>query len=178
MKTRTILLSLLFLPLFMSCDSALYEVQSGQKAVFQFEQSNFAWGQFQRGWFIDSEGYVRAYEQPQHWMYEDHTNCISKSDMDANFLYADSVCFRIDASVLSKKVELIKKASEGKLTDPVNRMADFGAITFRCFTYDTAAQKYQSFLLSLTGDVEIQNTSEEAKELLKWLLEINQQVVR
>jgi hypothetical protein len=176
MKSR--ILFLLLLPLFMSCDSALYEVQTGQKVLFQFEQSNYAWGQFQRGWFIDSEGYVRAYKQPQNWLYPDQSNHISKSDMDANVLNADSVCFRIDASDLAKKVELIKKASEGKMTDPVNRMADFGGISYSCFTFNTEKQTYQSFLLSQTGDVEIQNTSKEAKTLYEWLKEVNQQVVQ
>jgi len=149
MKTRiAFLLSLLLLPLLMSCDSDIYVVRTGQKVLFQYERSNFAWVRFQKGWFIDSEGYVRAYDQPPHWVYQDQYSRISKSDLDANFLYADSVCFRIDAQALSNKVGLIQKASEGKLTDPVNRMADYGSIAYYCYTFDTSTQKYQSFLLS------------------------------
>jgi len=179
MKTRkSFFLLLLIIPLFLSCESDIYVVRAGQRVLFQFEQSNYAWSSFQRGWFIDHEGNVRKYDQPQHWLFPDQYNIISKSDMDANLLYADSVCFKIDALVLSKKVELIQKASEGKLSKPAYVMADFGGISYYCFKYDTTTQKYQSFLLSQTGDVEIKNTSEEAKELFDWLLEINQQVVQ
>lgn len=169
-------LLILLIPLLMSCDNDIYLVRNGQKVLFQFERANYAWGSFQRGWFIDSEGYVRTYDQPQHWLHLDQYSQISKSDMDANLLNADSVCFKIDAQELAKKVELILKASEGKLSEPAYVMADYGGLTYSCFMFDTTSQKYQSILLSQSGDVEIHNTSNEAKVLFEWLVEINQQV--
>jgi len=173
LKTHT--LFLLLFPLLMSCESEEYSCQPNQKVLFQFERSNYAWGHYQMGWFIDQEGFVRVYDQPQFWMYPVN-NRISGSDMDANLLYADSVCFRIDRTVLSRKVALIKKASEGKLSEPASVMADFGALLYYCYTYDSITSSYQSYLLSRAGDVEIQNTSKEAKELYVWLMEVNKQV--
>ncbi len=179
MKTlKSYLLFILLFPLFMSCESEEYICQPNQKVLFQFEAANEAWGHFQNGWFIDQEGYVRVYEQPQNWIHPDRYNKISESDMDANLLYADSTCFRIEPTVLSRKVALIKKASEGKLSEPVSVMADAGGLSYYCFTYDSITSSYQSFLLSQAGDVEIQNTSKEAKELDVWLKEINQQVIK
>ena len=177
MKTlKTYLWALLILPLLISCDRDVYVVRNGQKVLFQYERSDFAWGRYQVGWFIDSEGYVRAYKYPEQWKYQDQTNHISKADMDANLLYADSVCFKIDAQMLSKKVALIQKASEGKLSDPIGRMADYGELTYSCFTFDTTTQKYQVVLLSETGDFDMENTSKEAKALFEWLKEVNDQV--
>lgn len=71
---------------------------------------------------------------------------------------------------------LIKKASEGKLTDPVNLMADYGTFIYTAYTYDDMRRKYHSVLLLQTGDFEVQNTSDAAKDLSNWMQEINQQV--
>jgi len=177
MKTlKSYNLFLLLFPLLMSCESEDYICEPNQKVLFQFEAANEAWGHYQKGWFIDQEGYVRVYDQPQNWIHPDMYNIISESAMKSNLLSADSICFRIDPKVLSRKLALIKKASEGKLSEPVWAMFDSGALLYFCYTYDYLTSSYQSFLLSQAGDVEIQNTSKEAKELDAWLKEIKRQV--
>lgn len=162
--------------LLVSCSNELYVLQTDQKVLFQFERSNFAWGIYQKGWFIDDEGYVRAYEQPSKWNYADSMNCLSKTRMDENLSFADSVCFKVDAKLLEGKVGLIGKASEGKLSEMVNEMCDFGAIMYRCFTYDSEKQTYHSFLLDMHGDNVQINKANEARALYEWLSGLNSMI--
>jgi hypothetical protein len=146
--------------------------------LFQFERANFAWGWYQRGWLIDDEGFVRSYKQPSHWNYADSSGCIGKAAMDENLGFADSVCFRIDELVLAAKVRLIEKASEGKLTEMKNEMCDYGAIIYRCYTYDSDKQLYHSYLLDLGGDNVQHNTAAEAVALHEWLSGLNSLIYR
>lgn len=158
------------------CSNDLYLLQPSQKVLFHFEQSNFAWGRFQKGWFIDDEGYVRAYQQPSTWNYPDSMGFLSKSDMDENLAFADSVCFKVDDKVLVEHVKLIGKASEGKLSEMVNEMCDFGSIVYYCYKYDSKKQRYQTFLLDMRGDNRQFNNASESKNLYDWLLKLNTQV--
>jgi uncharacterized protein YcfL len=160
------------------CSNDFYVAQPNQKVLFQYEQSNFAWGRFQHGWFIDDEGYVRTYQQPTAWHYADSSGCTVKTAMDENLGFADSVCFRIDEQVFASKVRLIEKASEGKLTEMKNEMCDFGAIIYRCYTYDSDKQVYHSYLLDLGGDNVQHNTAAEAVALHEWLSGLNSLIYR
>jgi len=174
MKNRSI--CFIFIFILMSCDSQVYVCQPDQKVLFQCERINYAWGDFHRGWFIDSEGYVRAYVQPENWTFPNASGTLSDTAMLANLIQADSICLQIDAKELSDRVRLIERASKGELSKPVNEMNDYGAVVYNCYTYDRKTSSYHCFLLDQYGDIMISNKSEAAKELYLWLQEITNQV--
>lgn len=155
------------------CDRELYVCLPEQKVVFQYERSNFAWGEFRSGWLIDSEGYVHAYYQPYVWNYLDSNDMMSKAAMEENLMWSDSICYRVDPKILAEKVKLIGLAAEGKLSEPVHLLYDFGAITYNCFAYDPDNQRYRCILLNQMGDFVQYNKSAEAKTLYNWLAGIN-----
>jgi hypothetical protein len=53
-------------------------------------------------------------------------------------------------------------------------MADAGIQRYSAFLYNKDTKKYKRILLYQWGDELIENTSSEAKELQKWMAEINQ----
>ncbi|MCX6308255.1 MAG: hypothetical protein NTY32_05265, partial [Bacteroidia bacterium] len=122
------------------------------------EGINYAWGDYHRGWILDSEGYVRAYVQPEHWTFPNASDMLSDSAMQVNLFQADSICLQIDAKELSDKVSLIERASNGELSKPSYEMADFGAIVYNCYTYDPKTKSYHYYLLNQYGDIMISNT--------------------
>jgi len=175
-KLNICFVSIFIISILMSCDSQVYVCQPDQKVLFQCERINYAWGDFHRGWFIDSEGNVRAYVQPEHWDFPNASGMLSDTAMLANLVQADSICQQIDAKELSDKVSLIERASKGVLSKPSNEMADFGAIVYNCYTYDPKTKSYHCFLLDQYGDIMISNKSAAAKELYLWLKDFTNQV--
>lgn len=153
-----------------------YVCKPEQKVLFECERINFAWGFFHSGWFIDSEGYVRAYVKPENWHFPNAYGMIVDTAMFENLVQADSICMQIDARTLSSKVSLIEQASKGELTEPVNEMFDFGAISYNCYTYDSDKEIYHCFLLDQYGDFVIKNKSAAANELYLWLRDITMQI--
>jgi hypothetical protein len=160
----------------MSCDNQIYVCQPNQKVLFQCERINYAWGDFHRGWILDSEGYVRAYVQPEHWTFPNSSGMISDSAMQSNLIQADSICMQLDLNELSDKVSLIEQASKGDLSKPVNEMCDYGALVYNCYMYDQKTKTYHCFLLNQYGDFMISNKSNAAKKLYEWLQGITNQV--
>jgi len=173
---KNLSICILFISILISCESQVYVCQPDQKVLFQCERINYAWGNFHSGWFLDSEGYVRAYEQPEHWTFPNATGILADTAMLANLVQADSICLQIDAKELSDKVRLIERASKGVLSNPVNEMNDFGSIVYNCYTYDPKTKSYHCFLLNQYGDFMISNKSAAAKELYLWLQDLTNQV--
>lgn len=175
-KLNIYFVSFFIISILMSCDSQVYICQPNQKVLFQCERINYAWSYFHRGWFIDSEGYVRAYVQPEHWTFPNVSGTLRDTAMLANLVQADSICLQIDAKELSDKVRLIERASKSVLSKPSNEMNDYGAIVYNCYTYDPKTRSYHCFLLNQYGDIMISNKSAAAKELYLWLQDITNQV--
>lgn len=161
---------------FVGCDKNLYDCLPEQKVVFQYERINFAWGEFRSGWLIDSEGYVHVYYQPYSWNDLDSDGKISQEAMEENLMSTDSVCMRVDPKILAEKVKLIGNAAEGKLSEPVHVLYDFGGIVYNCFTYDPESQSYRCILLNQVGDFVQYNKSADAKALYNWLVGVNTMV--
>lgn len=174
LKTLLAVVALIFA--FVRCETEMYVCLPEQKVLFQYECLNDAWVEVHSGWLIDREGYVHAFNLPYTWNFQNSNGMISKVDLDENLLYTDSICFKVDPKILAEKVKLIGSAAEGKLSDPVNAMFDFGSVTYRCFTFDPESQNYRCILLNQLGDFVQYNKSADARALYNWLSGINAQV--
>ena len=166
---------------FTNCDQDPVDVEETtneikQEVLFQHEIVNFAWGRTHSGWLIDSSGNVHCYNLPENWTQRDSLDMISDSAMSNNLNQTDSICFTIDKDVLIAKFGLIQGASEGEISEPINRMYDAGASTYSCYLYDEENQNHKRILIDNWGDWSSTNTSSEAIELHTWLKTINDSI--
>ncbi|MDA3953791.1 MAG: hypothetical protein PF485_09095 [Bacteroidales bacterium] len=152
-----------------------YDVMN-QKILFQYEFVNYAWGYQHKGWIIDSTGNVYCYDLPKNWHQYDSLGLINISYLESLILQIDSVCFTIDKIELYSNTALIEKASKGEISEPKQEMFDAGANFYTAYILNSVTNKYESVLLKQTGDVQIENKSDEAKELYKWLDAINHKI--
>jgi len=144
-----------------------------QKIVFQYEYVNHARINTFRGYLIDTAGNVHGYNKPEQWNFMEATGSLSVADMDSNLTWTDSVRYIIDMSELESKMELIEPASKGNISTPKNVMADAGIGVFKAFVFNIETQTYESVLIKQTGDIQIENDSQAAKDLFQWMLDIN-----
>jgi len=147
--------------------------EMNQKVIFQFEYENFAWGHQHVGWFMNSSGYVFCYNLPDSWTQCDAEGFISASNMDFNLTQIDSICCFIDKIELNAKIDLIEKAAQGEITEPVHEMCDAGIAVYAGFIYNPSTEMYKRILLKQVGDFRVDNTSPEAVALFNWLDTIN-----
>jgi hypothetical protein len=143
-----------------------------QLVLFQAEYINHAWGYNHNGFIIDSSGYVRYYKLPKNWHFADSTGYISKSEMNENILQLDTVSSLVRKSLLLKYFSMMNAASEGKLSKPVNRMADAGVTRYSGYLYNSETGKYLQVLIRQDGDWSIENNSPEANDIYIWLKNI------
>lgn len=147
-----------------------------QKVLFQFEYVNYAWGYQHHGWLIDSSGRLHCYNHPNNWTFPDSTRTISATDMEQNLQNTDSICYQIDPEILKAKFSLLPLAAKGPISDPVNEMYDAGNAVYAGYLFAPSTNRYKRILLRQTGDVRIDNQSQQAQELYEWLQSVNQEI--
>lgn len=147
-----------------------------QKILFQFEYINFAWGYQHHGWIIDSSGNIHCYNLPDNWYFADPEGYISAAEMDSNLMYTDSICYILDKKELADKFGLIEAAAKGPLSEPKHTACDMGARFFKGFIYNSDEETYKEILLKQKGDFSIDNHSQAAEDLYKWLAPIRHEI--
>ena len=151
-------------------------LKRNQKIIFQYEYINYAWEYQHAGWFIDSSGNIYCYNLPDNWNHYNKSEYFSYANMNSNILKTDSVCFNLDKNELADKIELIKEAANGEISEPVQEMWDAGIYTFVGFIYYPKNNIYKKIILKQLGDIKIENKSQAAIELYNWLDSINNKV--
>lgn len=141
----------------------------GQLVLFQVEYLNHAWGYAHSGIVIDSAGNVGYFRLPENWHTPDSLGYISESEMNDNYRQLNDVPVTVTEDALLKHYGMLPDASQGKLSEPYNRMYDAGVTVYSGFLYFPSIRKYKQVLISQWGDWQIDNYSPEAEEILKWL---------
>jgi hypothetical protein len=152
-------------------DDSLPEAK--QTILFQREYINYAWGYRQDGWIIDSSGNFRTFQMPKVWNFVDSLGLISSDDMNENIQQTDSILFKIEKDTILKYFSKLKKASEGKMSEPHQEMFDAGVTYFSGYIYEPCSKKFKQVLLRQTGDIFIENKSKEADEIFNWMISLD-----
>ena len=167
MKSK--ILSLLFIFLLIGCEKDEFFTNSDQEIYFRVDAINFAWIFYHAGFMIDSSGYVRGYNLPKVWNWEDSLGYIAKSKMKENIGQLDTIITKINRDTLKKYINKIKKASRGPITDPVTQMFDAGTTRYSAYLFDSGSQKYKEVIIKQIGDQFIDNKSPEANQIYNWI---------
>jgi hypothetical protein len=137
--------------------------------IFMVEYSNYAWGLQHSGTMIDSTGNVLTFNLPPTWNWPDELGFISLADMQENLTQMEEISCTVPRNDFAKYASKLMKAKDGTLSDPKNKMNDFGTIQYSGFLYDPDNSRYKRVLIKQFGDWAIDNSAKEAKELYEWL---------
>ncbi|OGC96482.1 MAG: hypothetical protein A2W25_14950 [candidate division Zixibacteria bacterium RBG_16_53_22] len=148
--------------------------------LFQQSFVNYAWGYQNRGWFIDRDGYMKAYHvagQGEQWHRALETGpdsgYIAQAGLEENYARSDRVIFRIPRNELNEKYGLISRAADGPYSPRARSAYDAGAVMFCAYLLDKDRGMYRQVLLSLSGDFSQFNENPDSQELEKWLMGLN-----
>jgi hypothetical protein len=172
-----IILSSIFLV--SSCDfseSVTLDELERYPVYFQYEYINYAWGKQQFGWFIDNQGNVMGYNQPEQWNNGDTLGLYVENDLLANLALVDTLLYTVPISELQQQAANIPAAREGTLSDAENNGADMGAKTLYAFYWNEDEQGYERFLIKTIGDWSQKNTNSEAIKIFDWLDDIGGEI--
>jgi hypothetical protein len=154
----------------------LYQIDGipSQEYLFEISYLNFAWGYLHLGLVIDRNGDIWSYDvsdlDPR---FEDPADGIyTQEQLDFKFGHERRYLETIGEDRLARMYFLIEPASEGELSDPVNRGHDAGAMSYLGYLYDEETGLYHRVLFYQGGDFEVENTSEAGRTGRKLLYEI------
>lgn len=140
-----------------------------QKYLFEIEYINHAWGRVWTGLYVDDLGRIFSYDlSDTTWDHQSDTSFSAAELMD-KYSHDNKRIGTIDPGVLAQQRVLIRGASEGNLTEPVGRCADFGVVTYSAFLYDAQKDRYTPVLLQQEGDLARKNDANGAALLVSWL---------
>lgn len=143
-----------------------------QDVVFQYDVWNLLSGRH-IGWFIDGEGAILGYNQPEGWEVVDDQGYYTSAAMLSNFSQADSLIGTIKDKVMNQQVSLIKDAAQGMLVEGQRGWNSDGTIRYVAYIYEPETQRYKEVPLKETQAIQSINNSGAAQELLDWMQEID-----
>jgi hypothetical protein len=174
MRLTVIKISLIFLfaSILAGCKKN-YIVSDKQVILFQMEYINYAWDYQHRGYFIDNEGNILTYDNPQEWNFPDNGSVISQDKLFENLSKCTISERIIPREELEKFSKHIRNIASSKVSAPKNVGADMGSITYNCYQFDEGSLTYKSFLIKMEGDNTCENLNFFSKKVASWMKEIN-----
>jgi hypothetical protein len=164
---------LLMAILLAACEKLEYDPPEDQPIYFEYHYINHAWGFQENGWLIDREGNIRSFDKPGDYKQGLPGAYLKKEDLEHNLALTDSIIGNVSQAELEKYINYIPGAAGGEISKYTSIAADAGASVLSCYMYDPEEDAYQYIFLAQSGDWEQFNLSEEAKKLVKWLLDFD-----
>lgn len=161
-----------FILISLACDSGVMPVATEQQVLFQVAYRNFAWGERNSGFFIDSQGRILRYDNPETWHFFDEKAVLTSAQMEENLEQTELNPLKVSLPELkqfSDKIQLIKGSDFSQRKSVGN---DMGAVRYYALVFNKTEKSYSPVLLAETGDFEIYRKDPSAIEIRVWLEEI------
>jgi len=147
-----------------------------QHILFEKHHTNYALGYQNNGYLIDSMGNVRTFNLSKDtikWNETDKDGYISVAKMNENLAHCKTISGFIQQDTLNYYSNKIWDASYGKITEPVNLIADAGITTYSAFVFEKKSNRYQKIIIKTCGDWMIDNSAPESESIYQWMQKIN-----
>jgi hypothetical protein len=151
-------------------------INQKQAILFQVDYVNYAWGYSHNGFFIDNEGNILVYKNPQNWIFPDKDFVLSSSQVAANVECCKKTGEKISHEELIKFAGYIKNISSSKVTAKKNVAADAGSLQFICYMFTESSGIYKGSIIKMEGDFTCENLNFYTKKVSIWLKNIYENI--
>jgi hypothetical protein len=148
-------------------------VSNRQAILFEFEYVNYAWNYQHYGFFIDNEGNVLTYNNPETWNFPDRDLRISEDKVAENLLMCTNSGIRIPKPELQKYSNHIKNIASSKVSALKNAADDAGSAEYICYHYSESTGMYKGTIIKMEGDFTCENLNFFSRKVVEWLKDIN-----
>ena len=151
-------------------------ISNRQAILFEYEYVNYAWSYQHYGFFIDNEGNVLAYNNPEEWNFPDRELRISENQIAENLSYCTHSGIKIPKEDLQKYSNHIKNIASSKVSAMKNVAADAGSSEYICYQYSESTGMYKGTLIKMEGDFTCENLNFFSKKVADWMKNINNSI--
>jgi hypothetical protein len=144
-----------------------------QAILFEFEYVNYTMNYQHYGFFIDSEGNVLSYNNPESWNFPDRELRISESKVAENLLLCVHTGIKIPASELQKYSNHIRNIASSKISALKNEADDAGSAEYICYQYSESSGMYKGTIIKMEGDFTCENLNFYSRKVTEWMKNIN-----
>jgi hypothetical protein len=151
-------------------------INQKQYILFQVEYINYALGYEHSGFFIDKDGNILSYRNPQVWIYPDNDLMLNSSQVHENIKSCSMTGKRIPPDELKKYAGYIKNISLSKVTAKKNVAAEAGSREYICYLYSENSETYKGYLIKMEGNFTCENLNFYSRKVSSWLKSINDSI--
>jgi hypothetical protein len=149
-----------------------HSLNENQQILFQFDYLNYAWGYQHHGFFIDSEGNVLKYSNPEGWNFPDSELNLSAAKTEENISKCIPAGISIDKDELLRYASYINNISQSKVTAIKNAGADGGTSQYICYQFSANSGTYKGHIVKMEGDFTCENLNYYSKKVALWMKDI------
>ncbi len=149
-----------------------YPLPEKHAILFQYEYVNNAMGHRHNGFYIDNEGNVLTYNDPEEWHFPDETLSINYDHVAENLAQCTHSGIKVQDEILEKYSGHIPGIVLSKVTAEKNTGADMGRIQYLCYQYDEHSHCYKGAVIKMEGDFTKENLNFYSRKIVTWLKSI------
>ena len=154
-----------------------YVINSEQAILFQFEYINHTWDFQHSGFFINSEGNVLTYINPEDWNFPNDDFIYSERQIAENISKCLQTKIKIPKEDLQKYSSYINNIASSKVTALKNAAEDEGLSEYICYQFSESTETYKGYLIKMTGDFTCENLNFYSKKVTAWMRDINNSII-
>lgn len=147
-------------------------ISEKQAILFQVDYVNYAKGYQHNGFFVDNQGNVLTYNNPQNWNFPDKDFNLTDAQVRDNIENCLNSGKKIPAEELRKYSGYIKNISSSKVSALKSAAADAGSLEYICYQFSEKSGTYKGSLIRREGNFKCENLNFFTKKLTAWLKNI------
>ncbi|HAM09996.1 MAG: hypothetical protein A2X05_17705 [Bacteroidetes bacterium GWE2_41_25] len=173
MKFQSKILIVFSIVLVMAGCKKNYVLNNKQHILFQYEYISYARDYVHEGFFIDDEGNIMTYKNPEGWNFHDQNYNLTESQLDENISRCTKSDIKIGKEELARFSSHIDNIASSKVTAIKKVAADAGKSVFICYDFEEENSLHKGFLIKMEGDFNCENLNFYSKKVSLWLKGIN-----
>ncbi|MFL5385335.1 MAG: hypothetical protein ACJ8GN_22680 [Longimicrobiaceae bacterium] len=157
-----------------SCSEPLAPAVPG-KLLFEIEVTSSGLGLFWRGYSVDAEGHVYAWDVFAAGASElrpSDSNVFTGEQLQAKYAHGRTLVATLPAGEAESRYAEVGAALRGRLTGIKMGCPDVAFERYYALVYDPAGDRYTRVLLHQSGAAGRANTSPAARDLYHWLVKV------
>lgn len=158
-----------------SCHKTFVASKS-QEILFQAEYLNNVEVYEHRGYFIDVNGTVRTYNNPEKWNFPGEDQTISKKEVLENLASSTLTEIKIPEKELQKYINYIDNIAASKVTMTKSKGRHEGTLSYYCYQYSENSSFYKRTIIKTVGHSKCENLNFYSKKVVSWMNEIGARV--
>lgn len=178
MKFHYKILIIFFVVLFLAGCRKNFVLSDKQQILFQYEHIDYSSGYTHEGFYIDDEGSIMTYKNPEGWNFHNKDHSIDENLISENISRCTISENKIGKEELARYSSYINNIASSKITALKGASADAGSTLYICYEFVEDIGMYKGSLIKMEGGQKRENLNFYSKKVSLWLRDINNTLLK